>query len=147
VALLFFGVALIFIGLFHPNTFLGLLPAGILAFSGIEILRDREVGEFWPAVALSVAIITCFITPIQVDPASFRGVLGNINGLTAAGPIRDTFFGPLASATITSGAEAGTQQAVGESDESKDEQKKDVVLSQLCIIGSLGFWVSLGYLN
>ena len=146
VALLLFGVALIFIGLFHPNSYLGLLPAVILAFSGIEILRDKEVREFWPAMALSVAVITCFVTPIQVDPANFRGVLGNINGLTAVGPIRDTFFGPVASATNASGSEAGTQQAQGESDESKDEQKKDVVLSQLCIIGSLGFWVSVGLL-
>jgi DNA-3-methyladenine glycosylase I len=146
VILLLFGVVLIFIGLFHPNPFLGLLPATILAFSGIEILRDREVREFWPAVALSVAIITCFVTPIQANPANFRGVLGNINGLTAAGPIRDTFFGPLAPPTNASGTEAGTRQAQGQSDESKDEQKKDVVLSQLCIIGSFGFWVSLGLL-
>jgi hypothetical protein len=74
-----------------------LIPGIVVIISGIEILKNREVKDYWPLVALSIAIFTCCVTPIQLDPANFRGLLGNMDGLTAAGPFQNTFFGAFAS--------------------------------------------------
>src|SRR5439155_1771949 len=70
------GVVFLVLGIFHQNWILMLIPALILALTAIQIAKKREVQEYWPLAALALAIIACATTPLLLDEASFRGVLG-----------------------------------------------------------------------
>ncbi len=122
----------------HGRGWLMLIPVVALVATSIEIIIKKEIQEYWPLAALSIAIFICLITtPILLGRASFSGILKTLNGLTPQGSFSTMILGT---------ANLPPDQTGNPSPSKYTDEPADVILSQLCITGSLSFWVSVGLL-
>jgi 3-methyladenine DNA glycosylase Tag len=113
------------------------VPGAVLGAS-MGILFKKTVHERWPVAAVAIAIIICLCTiPILLVLANKSGLLGDLNRLAPQGSFSDVILG---------NAIRPANQLTNPTPVDTKDEANDAILWQVCITGSLGFWVSVGLL-
>jgi hypothetical protein len=124
---------------------LGMAGCAILLWTAWAIMlgqrRSRNIHGYWPLVVMSIAVSSAVLA------------------WTNARPWRLLEVGATEAQHVKTGKQRGTQvwqAAGGEKQRMKEdsageeetslEKQKDAVLAQVCIAGSLSFWLSVGLL-
>lgn len=117
-----------------PVLLLTLIAVAILTWTARRVeatglKTPAAIQKYWPLVAASTAICAVVLTwPwVELGPTTQSGVLGRPE--------------------VTVSADGGGNSPRGQDQEPPAERAKDAVLAQLCVSGSLCFWLSVGLLT
>jgi hypothetical protein len=114
------------------------LPGVVLGETGAWLTSEttffkKTVHEFWPLAALSIALIVCTCTtPMLLGLANTGGLLGDLNRVAPERSFSTVILGKA----IKPAKDFTNSRPVMSKDETLD-----AILWQLCITGSLSFWV------
>jgi 3-methyladenine DNA glycosylase Tag len=126
------ALALIIVAISGRSSRLMCIPAGVLIATSYHVYTGKKVLQYWPLVALSIAILACVVTPFILKGLSFSGGFGGLDGLTAQGRLSEAILGKALVSSQRPGPHEGGS--------------REIVLLQVCIVGAVSFWVSVALL-